>query len=135
MQRDVVVFEEVGLDDRQIRRALAREERSESDAIVRGSRLFAEHRDVEVFRFASHVLQQALAYHSITDDEQFLAGHVDTHGVTTSAPLGGASLSARALSASSYRRRSSSCCSRVNLTASAHTAVAATIAPSRNSAY
>src|SRR5690606_11392984 len=36
MQRDVVALEEGGLDDRQIRRALAREERRESDAVVRG---------------------------------------------------------------------------------------------------
>src|SRR5690606_17579438 len=61
MQLDAVAIEEVGLDERQILRALAREERGEPHAIIGRSRLLAEYRDLEVVGFAGDVLQQALS--------------------------------------------------------------------------
>src|SRR5690606_16521543 len=136
MKRDGVAIEETLFDEREVLCGLAGKERRQPDAVIGRARLFAEHGDIEVVRFTGHIFQQALADHAVPDDDEFASHAVCClQGVTASAPRGGASASARALSASSYRRRSSSFCSRVNRTASAQTAVAATIAPSRNNAY
>jgi hypothetical protein len=59
-----------GTNQRQIGGALAAEKTRELHPIVGGTRLFAQHRDLEGRGRGGDALQQALPDHAVTDDHQ-----------------------------------------------------------------
>ncbi len=62
-------------DDVQIGGRFAGEEARELHAVVRGPRLLAESRDLEILAARDQLLEEALAHHAVADDDDSLLAH------------------------------------------------------------
>lgn len=73
-----MTLEEAGLDERQIVGGLAGEEFGQVDAIVRGARFLADHRDPRrgerARRAGRDAFEQLVTDHAVTDDDDFHDG-------------------------------------------------------------